>query len=265
MIGVTGVRGEDGLLDDVLVRLIDDPTTGGVVAVLGLVAAIAVGSVHALGPGHGKALIGAYLVGSRGRARDAVALGVLVAAMHSGSVLLLAFAFQTTQQLAGTQRLETLLAVVAALGVTAVGCWMVVDRWRKRGRGHGHGEHGHGGHEHHHHHDLPEGVAPLSWAGILALAGAGGLIPSPVAFLVLMTALALGRTGYGIALIFAFSVGLAVTLTAIGLAVLWGRDRLRRHAHRPRISWLVARLSLAGAVAVLAGGLLLSWGAVASL
>lgn len=190
MIGVTGVGGEDGLLDDVLVRLIDDPTTGSSVAVLGLVAGIAVGAVHALGPGHGKVLISAYLVGSRGRARDAVALGVLVAAMHSGSVLILAFSLRTTQQFAGTERLDTTLTVVAALGVTAVGCWMVVNRWRKRGRGHAHG-----GHEHHHPHDVPEGVAPLSRAGLLALAGAGGLIPSPVAFLVLMTALALAEPG----------------------------------------------------------------------
>jgi nickel/cobalt transporter (NicO) family protein len=287
------LRSPEGLFDASLVRLIDDPGTGGLIGVLGLVIAVGVGCVHALGPGHGKALIGVYLAGSRGRVRDAVALGVLVAAMHTGSVLALAFVLRATRQATGSERLESFFMVLAAGGIVVLGCWMLYERWwnarRARARllreetlmrvaslagyvqheppaapggphrhGHHHDGHGHG-------HELPEGVAPLSRAGIVALAGAGGLLPSPIASLVLLTAIATGRTSYGIALVFAFSVGLAGTLTAVGLTILWGRATLDRHAHRPGFALVLARLPLASALAVLAGGLLLTWSAIAAL
>lgn len=271
---VTRLSSPEGPLDAFLVRLIDAPQTGGLVALVGLVVAVGVGAVHALGPGHGKALIGAYLAGSRGRARDTVALGVLVAAMHTGSVLVLASVLRTAQHATGGQRLEQVLTVVVAGGVVVLGLWMLYARSRaarhRRHRsrvpaGAARGAIGSDPHEHHHHHDLPEGVAPLSRAGILALAGTGGLLPSPVALLVLLTALATGRATYGIALLLAFSVGLALTLTAVGLAVLWGRTTLEQRADRPSVSRLLAALPLASAIAVVAGGLLLTWRAVSSL
>jgi nickel/cobalt transporter (NicO) family protein len=284
------LRAPEGLFDPSLVRLIDDPETGGLIAILGLVLATGVGAVHALGPGHGKALIGAYLVGSRGRARDAVALGALVAAMHTGSVLILAFVLRATRQATGSERLESALTVIAASGIVALGLWMLYDRWRNVRRApsrlvlpqtppraaavvehrhvHDRNEapaHHHHGHGHSHSHELPDGVAPLSRAGIAALAGSGGLLPSPVASLVLLTAIATGRTGYGVALVFAFSIGLAGTLTAVGLTILWGRATLDRHAHRPGLALITAQLPLASALTVLAGGLILAWGAIAAL
>jgi nickel/cobalt transporter (NicO) family protein len=87
----------------------------------------------------------------------------------------------------------------------------------------------------------------------------------PGASLVLLTAIATGRTSYGMALVFAFSIGLAGTLTALGLTILSGRAALDRHAHRPGFALVLARLPLASALAVLAGGLLLTWSAIAAL
>jgi ABC-type nickel/cobalt efflux system permease component RcnA len=287
------LRSPDGPLDPLLVRLIDDPQLGGAAALLGLLIAAGVGAVHALGPGHGKALIGAYLAGSRGRVRDAVALGLLVALMHTGSVLLLASGLRTAQNAAVGQRLEAILTMVVAGGIFLLGCRMLRDRWRLTRRrrhheaavlsgstvaasgaaqpgvtasDHGHDarEDGHGRHSGHHH-ELPEGVAPLSRAGLVALAGAGGLLPSPVALLVLVTALAMGRTGYGIALLLAFSLGLAATLTGIGLTILCARTSLERRVHRPHVSWLIDKLPIGSALALLAGGLFLGWAAVNSL
>lgn len=295
------VRTPEGLLDPLLTRLVEDPQLSGTVALVGLLVAVGIGAVHALGPGHGKVLIGAYLAGSRGRARDAVALGVLVAAMHTGSVLIVASLLGTAQRATENQPLEAALGLLVSLGVVLLGGWMVLDRVR-RGRtlrrsrepttvtaaldagsertatlhdqdqdhdhqhdqdhDHDH-EHGHD-HQHGHSHELPDGVAPLSRAGLVALAGAGGLLPSPAAVLVLVTALALGRTGYGIALLLAFSVGLAVTLSGIGLAIVRARVHLEQRTHRPGVAWAVQRIPLASAYAVLAGGLIMTWAAVTS-
>jgi ABC-type nickel/cobalt efflux system permease component RcnA len=95
---------------------------------------------------------------------------------------------------------------------------------------HGHEDHGHRrehahddhGPDHDHGHDLPEGVAPLSKRGLVLLATAGGIVPSPSAAIVLISAFTLGRVGLGLALVLAFSIGLAVTLTAVGLAMVLG-------------------------------------------
>jgi nickel/cobalt transporter (NicO) family protein len=112
-----------------------------------------------------------------------------------------------------------------------------------------------GGHDHDHVPPVP--VAPLSRAGIVAIAAAGGLLPSPAAVLVLLTTLALGRPVVGILLVAAFGIGLAATLTVIGLLVLKGRAAVDRAAERPMVGRLAATLPLVSAVAVTAGGLIL--------
>lgn len=214
---------------------------------LGIILALGAGALHALGPGHGKALVGAYLAGSRGRAGDAVALGGLVAIMHTGSVLVVGMVFAATQQVPAGERLEGILRLVSALAVTAVGVWLLRRAVRQR----------RDAALPHHHHAPPEGVAPMSRAGIAAIASAGGLLPSPAAFLVLATAIAVGRTTYGLVLVAAFGLGLALTLTAVGLAVLWGRDRLARQAST-RVSRIVGALPLVASGVVILGGVWLT-------
>lgn len=213
---------------------------------LGIILALGAGALHALGPGHGKALVGAYLAGSRGRAGDAVALGGLVAIMHTGSVLVVGMVFAATQQVPAGERLEGILRLVSALAVTAVGVWLMRRAVRQRRDA-----------AHPHHHAAPDGVAPMSRAGIAAIATAGGLLPSPAAFLVLATAIAVGRTTYGLVLVGAFGLGLALTLTAVGLAVLWGRDRLARQAST-MVSRVVGALPLVASVVVILGGVWLT-------
>ena len=93
----------------------------------------------------------------------------------------------------------------------------------------------------------------MSRAGIVAIATSGGLLPSPAAFLVLATAIAIGRTTYGLVLVGAFGVGLALTLTAVGLTVLWGRDRLAARAST-RAGHAVGLLPLVASVGVILGG-----------
>ena len=94
--------------------------------------------------------------------------------------------------------------------------------------GHSHGHvHGHShGHAHGHSHAAPaEGI---TWRSLIALGVSGGLLPCPSALVVLLGAIALHRVAFGMALIVAFSLGLAAVISGIGLAVLSARSLLQR-------------------------------------
>lgn len=254
---VLAQAGELGWLEQHFVRLIDVEALGLPFAVLAVAIAAGVGMVHALAPGHGKSIAAAYLVGSRGRPRDAVALGGIVAVMHTGSVLVLGFGlYLFTAVPAGADRWAPVMTLVAGLLILLVGVGLVVRQVRLRRARVPSAVAGAGG-DHHHAHDhlLPDGVAPLSRRGLVLLGVSGGLLPSPSAFLVLATALFVGRAAFGLLLVAAFSVGLALTLTAVGLATLRGRDLIARRAARsPRVARLAATLPLVSALGVLAGG-----------
>lgn len=247
---------ELGWLEEHFVRLIDVERLGPGFAVFAVAVAVGIGMVHGLAPGHGKAIAAAYLVGSRGRPRDAVALGGIVSAMHTGSVLAVGLGlYLFTRVPAGAERLAPAMTLVAGLLIVGVGVGLVVRQVRLRRRvdtmspvaGHGHG--------HGHVHLLPDGVSPLSRRGLVLLGVSGGLLPSPSAFLVLATALFVGRAAFGLLLVAAFSAGLALTLIAVGLATLKGRDLVaRRTASSPRVAKAAALLPLVSAFGVLAGG-----------
>ena len=243
-----------------------ETATGPAGLALGVALALLLGALHGLAPGHGKSIAAAYLVGDSGRPRHAVALGAAVALMHTGSVLVLGFALSAVTQQPSTARLSATLQLASGVIVAAIGALVVARRVRERRADHGdeddhddhdHAVHGHShgrhGHTHPHPHD-----APLSPTGLVALGAAGGLLPSPSALLVLLTALAVGRVGYGLVVIGAFSVGLAITVTAAGLAALWGRDRLRDRAPRSaRVRQLASALPLLGGALVMVAGAVL--------
>jgi ABC-type nickel/cobalt efflux system permease component RcnA len=230
---------------------------------LALVVAVGVGAAHAVAPGHGKSITAAYLLGTRGRYRDALRLGVIVAAMHTCSVLVLALVWVGLSGAAGvgTRDLTAWLQVVAGLVVIGVGAHLT---WRHlRGRGHGHAHPhrsartpGHGHPHDHQHHDTPAPADPWSRRGLTALAVSGGLLPSPSAFLVLVSGLLTGRAVDALVLVLAFGLGMAVTLTGVGVVTIRGfallAGRVRRWPVAVTATWLPA---LAG-VFVSVGGCL---------
>ncbi len=200
-----------------------------------LLFALGFGALHALGPGHGKTLMAAYLVGAGGRVRHAVAVGASVAVMHTASVLALGFVVLTLTQVFAPERVYPWLGLVSGLIALGLGATLLVSRLGRWGRGDAAAEHRHE-HGHHHEHDHVHD-APLSRRGLTALAVAGGILPSPTALVVLLAAIALGRVAYGLALIAAFSIGLACALVAVGILALRARDALSR-----RVSNRTARL-----------------------
>ena len=217
----------------------------GVILVSLLIAAFW-GAAHALTPGHGKALVAGYLIGTKGRPRHAVLLGATVTVTHTAGVFALGLITLALSQFIVPETLYPWLTLASGLLVVGVGASVLRQRLRTGswhgGHSHAPGGHAHlheaGDHDHDHHHDhghahvhphthdhdqgraTPEDV---SSKGILGVGIAAGILPCPSALVVLLSAIALHRVGFGLALILAFSIGLACTVTGIGLVAVLAR------------------------------------------
>ena len=202
------------------------------VGVLGVVLALMLGAAHAALPGHGKTVMAAYIAGRSGRPRDAFTVGAIVTLTHTGGVLVLGLLLTATTSLAGEAVLGW-LGIASGVLVAAVGVAMLVGALRRRASAHDHDHHHHHGHSHDHdhdhdHHDGHSHPHPSRRPRRLSLVGmgiAGGLVPSPSALIVLLGAVGLGRTAFGVLLVVAYGVGMAATLTAAGLVLVRVRDR----------------------------------------
>ena len=226
---------------DRLAELIAVPEITPAIALFGLLLAIGLGAMHAISPGHGKTVVGAYLVGSRGTIKHAMFLGATVTITHTLGVFALGLITLFASNYILPEKLIPFLSFVSGLLVLYIGLTMFKSRlfsvmgWRKVRHHHGEHFHSHGEHTHDHHshdesthtHDghthshLPP--EEISWKSLLALGISGGLLPCPSALVLMLSAISLGRIGYGLILTTAFSFGLAATLTAVGLVFLYLR------------------------------------------
>ena len=202
------------------------------------------GAMHAMSPGHGKTIVGAYLVGSRATAQHAVFLGLTTTIAHTTVVFALGLVTLFASQYILPEHLYPWLSCLSGLMVVALGLNLFV---RQIGRAqllkrlpcahshthehHSHNhdhdhkhEHHHGdsGHSHGHHSHLPLGAdgSPVTWRSLIVLGISGGLVPCPSALVVLLSSIALGRIGFGLVLVLAFSLGLAGVLTGLGLLLV---------------------------------------------
>jgi ABC-type nickel/cobalt efflux system permease component RcnA len=233
----------------------------GLLILLLLGSAFVWGALHALSPGHGKTMVAGYLVGSRGRPKDAALLGLTVTITHTSAVFALGLITLAASAYVLPEDLYPWLGVASGAMVIAIGLWAIwsrLRRWRAMRAEHDHGDHhmhGHGGHSHSHE---PSG-APITTRSLIALGISGGIVPCPSALVVLVAAISQHRLGLGLALILAFSIGLAATLTAVGLAVLHGgrliqRLRPERRLFGGRIAGVLPALS--ATLIVIAGTLI---------
>jgi ABC-type nickel/cobalt efflux system permease component RcnA len=259
-----------------LVDGISSPTVEPRVAFLTLLGALLLGAVHALSPGHGKTIVGAYLIGSRGTPRHAVFLGATVTITHTLGVFALGFATLYASRFIVPERLFPILSLISAVLVLGLGLTLLIQRGRSARLPAFHAlspmasipgathqfvlapsthyldstMHSHGGGPMHSH--LPPGAAGerITWRSLAALGISGGLVPCPSAMVLLLAAVALNKTAYGMLLVSAFSVGLAITLTLVGLAFLYARNRFARPAGGARWTRLMPVLS-AGTITAL--------------
>jgi nickel/cobalt transporter (NicO) family protein len=232
--------------------------------IVALMTAFGLGALHALSPGHGKSVMAAYLVGSRGTARHAFYLGFTVTATHTLGVFALGGITLYAAQFVKPEQLYPWLGLISGLLVFAMGLTLLKERVRHfnldhqdehhhHDHGHTHPHphphmHSHGAapaHAYHGHEHSPAGEShsPLSLRGLLALGISGGLVPCPTALVVMLSAIALQRIGFGLILIVMFSLGLASMLMSIGLLFVFGARRLQQ-VHRRRLPRLAIGLRL---------------------
>lgn len=210
--------------------------------IIALIIATGMGALHALSPGHGKTMVAAYLVGEKGTIRDAITLGSIVTLTHVSSVIIIGVIALILSEFILPQQLYPWLGVVSGVLILIVGCWTLAKRtiYKKNPHYHSHDGHGHShtgdhGHDHdhshnhdsdkhHHHHGHVHSHLPttdkISLSNLLFLGISGGLVPCPTALVVLLAAVAMHRIAFGLALIFAFSFGLASVLIIVGILVV---------------------------------------------
>ncbi len=208
--------------------------------------AAGLGALHALEPGHGKTIVAAYLVGSRGTPRHAVLLGIIVTAAHTAGVYLLGIITLYASRWIVPEQLYPWLGVISGLMIAGLASYLFLRAWAGEAADHGHDP----GQSHSHWFASlvkPRAVEVDSTAAnsgdaqtskvrpmgvplrqLLTLGITGGMIPCPAALVVLLSALSLHRVGLGLFLIVAFSLGLAAVLIVIGLMMVYARQVMAR-------------------------------------
>jgi ABC-type nickel/cobalt efflux system permease component RcnA len=204
---------------DYLSRLLAKHEIGWQWMLLGLAVAFGLGGAHALEPGHGKTIVAAYLVGSRGTMRHAALLGAVVTFTHTISVFLLGLAMLVLSRSIVPPNVIKSLEAVSGMAIVVIGVRLFYERFRQLL----HDRHPHEHGPHTHTHDLPEDEE-VTLGSLLALGVSGGLVPCPAALVIMLAAIAFGHIAAGLVLLVAFSLGLAGVLMAVGMLVLYARS-----------------------------------------
>jgi ABC-type nickel/cobalt efflux system permease component RcnA/Tol biopolymer transport system component len=254
--------------------------------VFSLLIALALGALHALTPGHGKTVVAAYLVGSRGTSWHAIVLGTVVTLTHTGSVFLLGILTLAASKYFLPTAVIPFLEILSGVLILGLGVYLLWQRflyWRNSRHAQGEenkakrisltpkantkkptgsikvesmaaGMHHHGDGKMHSH-EVPESI---TWRSLIALGISGGLVPCPDAIAILLVAIAINRILLGLALILSFSLGLAVVLIVIGLLMVNSRRLFDRTGILDRFAPV---LPVVSAVIVVILGAALTWGA----
>ena len=272
---------------DRIKELINQPLTLQL-AIAALVISFVLGGLHALTPGHGKAIVAAYLVGSKGRVIDAVFLGLVVTFTHTFSVIALGVVMLVAQEFA-PEDIVPWLSLFSGILIVGIGAWLLAKNMKQyysggahsQGPGHNH-HHGHRhdhdhdhshDHDHDHDHDHPHDhdhghshshggrthshVPPerTGFWGLLSLGISGGIVPCVDALIGLLFAISLNKLVWGLIILSAFSLGLAAVLVAIGILMVMAKPLLERFTGEG--IWLQRLPIFSAAVVILLGAILI--------
>src|SRR5215211_7435065 len=191
------------------------------VVAVSMLAAFFWGAAHALTPGHGKAVVAAYLIGARGTARHAGILGLTVTLTHTAGVFVLGAVTLYLSRYILPEVIYPWLSVASGLLVVLIGLALLYRHLDKmfhdRKAEHTHVEHTHphdgahspGGSRSHVHHThfhggrshLPVDGSKITWRGLVALGVSGGLVPCPAALVLLLGGISLDRLEIGMVLV----------------------------------------------------------------
>jgi ABC-type nickel/cobalt efflux system permease component RcnA len=222
-------------------EMVTAPQLGLGIILAAMAVAVGLGAFHALEPGHGKTVVAAYLVGSRGTVWHALMLGLIVTGTHTVGVYLLGAVTLLASHYVVPEQLYPWLGVTSGLIIAGLGGSLFLRRYaaldyfqlHKHGHANPHHhahisgvEHAHShAHQTHRHQRAQTMVSPRD---LLTLGITGGIVPCPAALVVLLSALSLNRVGLGLLLIAAFSLGLAAVLIAIGVLMVYAHRLMAR-------------------------------------
>ncbi len=202
--------------------------------------ALALGALHALTPGHGKAVLVSYFMGRDAQPLAGVWAGIKVAVGHSlVAVLLVTFFASTVNVFGRPSGAAAVMEIVAYAAIAASGLWLLVRAARRAKNPLSEAEH------------PSEHSAP-------ALAG---LIPCPLTMLLLVYALTRADLWTAALLLIFLAVGIALTLSTIAVAVVLLRRMLmeRMNASALWFGRLIAGLEIASAATIAAIGIVFLW------
>ena len=276
---VTTEDDETGALGNMLRS--EELSAGLIAAALAL--ALFLGAAHGLEPGHGKTIVAAYLVGTRGTVGNALFLGAIVATTHTTSVILLGLVALFASQYILPEQILPWLGTASGVLIMGLGGWLLAGNLRGKGHGHGHG-HSHGEHHDHDHpheghhngdhdhpheghhngdHDHPheghhnghghshEIPGKVTLGSLLTLGISGGIVPCTGALVILLLAVAMQRIAFGLVLLVAFSLGLAAVLIAIGILIVKARPLVERFSGDGK--WIQRLPAVSAAIIILVG------------
>lgn len=214
--------------------------------------AVFLGALHALEPGHAKSLMAAYIVSIHGTAAQAATLGLSAAVGHTIVVWILALLGLLLGNALIVEQAEPWLTLLSGILIMLLAARMLWRLWRPHHHGHDHAhdhDHSHGhAHDHAHAHAAPSTrTRDIIWFGFT-----GGLLPCPSAIAVLLVCIQLRQFALGVLMVAAFSIGLAATLVAVGVAAAWGARRAS--AQWPWFDQLAANLPHLSAALVMVLG-----------
>ena len=255
---------------DKIKKLISQPLTLQFI-IIALIVTFILGGLHALTPGHGKAVVAAYLVGSKGRIVDAIFLGLVVTFTHTFSVISIGILLLVAKERIAQQDIVLWLSLVSGLLIVGIGGWLLAKNMKQYYSGkvsnhehdhnhshdHGH-KHSHGdGHTHSHGIGHTHSHAPTKRAGfwsLLSLGISGGIVPCVDALIGLLFAITLNKLTWGIIILCAFSLGLAAVLVAIGILMVMAKPVIERFTGRG--IWLQRLPIISATVVILLGAVL---------